>query len=182
VKLQGSQNDPRDLHGVSTAYARHARRNNARVTKEVSMLTKMKVALALCGSLLVGGIGIAAAQGSGGGGKGAAMQKYDTNKDGKLDDTERAALRADMKAKHAEMKAQMLAKYDTNKDGKLDASERAVMKNERAELAFKKLDTDGNGSISLDEFKAGKAFARHGHFHKHGRGGFGAGKAGRGQP
>jgi len=147
------------------------------------MLTKMKIALALCGSLLVGGVGIAAAQGVGSGGdKGAMMKKYDVNGDGKLDDSEKAALRADMKAKHADMKQKMLAKYDTNKDGKLDQAERAVMKNERAELAFKELDTDGNGSISLDEFKAGKAFARHGHGHKHGRGGFGPGAAGRGQP
>ena len=146
------------------------------------MLTKMKIALALCGSLLVGGVGIAAAQGIGSGsGKGAAMQKYDANGDGKLDDSERATLRADKKAKHAEMKAKMLAKYDANKDGKLDEAERAVMKNERAELAFKKLDADGNGSISLAEFKAGKAFARHGHGHKHG-GGFGPRAAGRGQP
>ena len=149
------------------------------------MLTKMKIALALCGSLLVGGVGIVAAQGMGsGGGKAAAMQKYDANGDGKLDDSEKGALRADMKAKHADMKAKMLAKYDANKDGKLDQSERAVMKTERAELAFKKLDTDGNGSISLDEFKAGR-FARAGHVHgyKHGgRGGFGPRAAGRGQP
>ena len=125
------------------------------------MLTKVKVALVLCGSLLAGGAGLAAAQGFGGGkGKAVMLQKYDQNGDGKLDDQEKATLKADMKAKHAAKKAEMLAKYDANKDGKLDPSERAVMKNERAEAAFKKLDTDGNGSISLDEFKAGKRFAR----------------------
>jgi len=127
------------------------------------MLTKVKVAIALCGSLLVGGVGLAAAQGFGGGGKGKLIQKYDQNRDGTLDDQEKAALRADMKAKHEARKAEMLAKYDTNKDGKLDAQEREVMKSERAELMFKKLDQDGNGQISLDEFKAGQRFARHHH-------------------
>lgn len=143
------------------------------------MLTKMKVALALCGSILVGGVGLAAAQGFGGGpDKATFMQKYDTNGDGKLDDAEKAQLRADMKAKHEAKKAEMLAKYDLNKDGKLDASERAVMKNERAQEAFKKADTNGDGQLSLDEFKAMKQH----HGMRHGRGGkghhrgFGGGK------
>jgi hypothetical protein len=122
------------------------------------MLTKVKVALVLVGSLLVGGVGLAAAQGA----------KADT-----------AAQKQEWKANRAEKKAEMLAKYDTNKDGKLDQAERAVMKNERAEIQFKKLDKDGNGQISLDEFKAGRMQAR-GHGHKHG--GFRHGKAGGGQP
>ncbi|MEO8844589.1 MAG: EF-hand domain-containing protein [Kofleriaceae bacterium] len=148
----------------------------------------MKVALALCGSLLVGGL--AAAQGvGGGGGKAAAMQKYDANGDGKLDDGERATLRAEMKAKHEAMKANMLAKYDLNKDGKLDKTERAVMKNERAELAFKTADKNNDGQLSLDEFKQlrehdGKQ-GRGGHRHHRGagtRGGFTPGSSGGGQP
>jgi Ca2+-binding EF-hand superfamily protein len=120
------------------------------------MLTKMKLALAVCGTLAAG-VGVAAAYPGGAGGAGdkaALLQKYDTNKDGKLDASERAAMRADKKAA-------MLAKYDTNKDGKLDASERAVMKSERAEEAFKKLDKDGNGSLSLDEFKQARMFQHH---------------------
>jgi hypothetical protein len=132
------------------------------------MLTKMKVALALCGSILVGGVGLAAAQGFGGGpDKAGVMQKYDTNKDGKLDDAEKAQLRADMKAKHEAKKAEMLAKYDINKDGKLDQSERAVMKNDRAQEAFAKADTNKDGQLSLDEFKAMKQH----HGMRHGRGG-----------
>lgn len=132
------------------------------------MLTKMKVALALCGSILVGGVGLAAAQGFGGGqGKAGVMQKYDTNKDGKLDDAEKAQLRADMKAKHEAKKAEMLAKYDINKDGKLDQSERAVMKNDRAQAAFAKADKNGDGQLSLDEFKSMKQH----HGMRHGRGG-----------
>ncbi len=147
------------------------------------MLTKMKVALALCGSLLVGGAGLAAAQGFGGGGpdKAAVMQKYDTNKDGKLDDAEKVQLRADMKAKHEAKKAEMLAKFDINKDGKLDGTERVAMKNERAEEAFKKADANGDGKLSIDEFKTLRQHqGRHGGFgrgHHHGQGKQGRGPA-----
>ena len=97
-------------------------------------------------------------------------QKYDTNKDGKLDDGERAQLKADMQAKFAAKKAAMLAKYDINKDGKLDKTERAVMRNDRAEEAFKKADKNGDGQLSMDEFKQlrqhngmrhGRGFGRH---------------------
>jgi hypothetical protein len=154
------------------------------------MLTKMKIALALCGSLLVGGVGLAAAQGVGGVGQGkaAAIQKYDANGDGKLDDGERAKLHADMKAKREAMKADMLAKYDINKDGKLDKTERAVMKNERAEVAFKKADTNNDGQLSLDEFKQLRQHhgqGRGGHRHHRGagkRGGFTPGSNDGGQP
>ncbi|HET9987927.1 MAG TPA: EF-hand domain-containing protein [Kofleriaceae bacterium] len=128
----------------------------------------MKVALALCGSILVGGVGLAAAQGFGGGpDKATIMQKYDANGDGKLDDAEKAKLHADMKVKREAKKAEMLQKYDLNKDGKLDPSERAVMKNERAQEAFKKADANGDGQLSLDEFKAMKQH----HGMRHGRGG-----------
>ncbi|MDB4953102.1 MAG: calcium-binding protein [Myxococcales bacterium] len=140
------------------------------------MLNKIRIAIAVTGTLLVGGATVAMAH-PGGGDRADAdiIQKYDANKDGKLDDTERAAMRADFKAKHAERKAQMLARFDTNKDGKLDDAERAVMREQRAAEEFKKLDTDGNGSISLDEFKKGEI---QGH---QGRGGFGHGHHGRGE-
>jgi len=132
------------------------------------MLTKMKVALALCGSILVGGVGLAAAQGFGGGpDKATIMQKYDANGDGKLDAGEKAKLHADMKAKREAKKAEMLAKYDINK--------------ERAQEAFKKADSNGDGQLSLDEFKAmkqhqGMRHGRGGKFRHRGagaRGGFG---------
>lgn len=96
------------------------------------MLTKMKIALVLCGSLLCG---VAAAQGTDSG----------------------APTKAEWKAKHQAMKQEMLKKYDTNRDGKLDQAERGVAREARVLEHFKKLDTDGNGVLSLAEFKAGKA-------------------------
>jgi hypothetical protein len=51
------------------------------------MFTKMKLALALAGSLAAGGV--AAAQGfHGGADRAEILQKIDLNKDGKLDDGE----------------------------------------------------------------------------------------------
>lgn len=121
------------------------------------MLTKMKIALVIAGSLVCG---VAAAQGNG------------------------APTNADRKAMHQARKAEMLQKFDTNKDGKLDEAERNSARETMVLERFKKMDTDGNGVLSLAEFKAGKAEMRHargGTFGKHhgrgGRGGRGRGAA-----
>ncbi|HLP08097.1 MAG TPA: hypothetical protein VK178_08015 [Opitutaceae bacterium] len=50
-------------------------------------------------------------------------EQYDANKDGKLDEAEIAAMKADRAAKR---KARLLAKYDANKNGTLDPDEEAV--------------------------------------------------------
>ena len=123
-------------------------------------MTKMKLAIVLCGCLI--------------GGVAAAAPKWDANGDGTISAQEKAQRHEEMKAKREEMKAKMLAKFDTNKDGKLDQTERGVMKETFAIEAFKRLDTDGNGSLSLDEFKAGKRFmgGHHGRFGKGGARGF----------
>jgi Ca2+-binding EF-hand superfamily protein len=99
------------------------------------MLTKMKVALVLCGSLVCG---VAAAQSAGSG------------------SADRTAEHAQRKAQFEAKKQEMLKKFDTNNNGTLDDAERAAMQEARMVEHFKKLDTDGNGSISLAEFKAGK--------------------------
>ena len=100
------------------------------------MLTKMKVALVIAGSLVAG---VASAQGTGS-----------------------AAPRPDFKAKREAFKQEMLQKFDANRDGKLDETERAAARDAMLTERFKKLDTDGNGQISLAEFKAGKEQMRHG--------------------
>jgi len=103
------------------------------------MKTKMK--LFVLGAALLGGIGLAAAQPA----PGAAAQGP---------------------SKWSAKKAAMLAKYDTNKDGKLDEAERKVMIDDRATEQFQKMDSNGDGQISLAEFKAFKEahpfHARHG--------------------
>jgi Ca2+-binding EF-hand superfamily protein len=75
------------------------------------------------------------------------LERFDTNHDGKLDDTERAA----MKAAFGEKREERIARYDTNHDGVLDATERAAMKKDFVGKMFARLDTNGDGVISLAE-------------------------------
>jgi hypothetical protein len=56
------------------------------------------------------------------------QEKYDADKDGKLNDAEKAAAKAGADAKSKATHAENLAKYDTNLDGKLDKDEKAKMK------------------------------------------------------
>ncbi len=138
------------------------------------MFTKARLALvAVLGLGLAGGIAAAApgADTQGRGGRRAeVIAKFDTNKDGKLDDTEKAAMKKQFQAKRAEMKAKRLAKYDANKNGKIDDAEKATMQAEHKAERFKKLDTNNDGSISKAEFDAAKPQGRMGHGgHRHGK-------------
>ncbi len=125
------------------------------------MMKKTKLAIAI--SLLsVGGmISVAAARDDRGGRPGPGMhhkhfgEQFDTNKDGKLDDAERAALHKAMEVKHAERKAKVLAQFDANRNGVIDDAERQQMMELKAAERFAKIDTNRDGSISLAEFKAG---------------------------
>ena len=112
------------------------------------MLTKMKLALVLCGTLISG---VAAAQPAG---------------------KEINAKRIELKQKHAEMHKQQLQKFDLDHNGTLDANERTAMHDQRVEKLFAKLDTNKDGSISLTELKAGKrvAMGRRGFGHHRGKG------------
>jgi len=145
------------------------------------MFTKLKIALALSAGLIGAGATYAAAEG--GAGRGAMIKKYDVDGDGKLSDSERATMRADFAAKRAAMKQKMLDKYDLNKDGKLDPAERKLMREQKLETRFKKLDANGDGVVSFEEFKAGN-LARHGkHHHRGMKPGFSKGLgSGSGQP
>ena len=85
------------------------------------------------------------------------LAKYDANGDGVLSAEEKAALKAALDAK----RQAFLDKYDTNKDGVLDATERAAAEADRAAAIkaertadFATLDADGNGKVTLAEFKA----------------------------
>jgi len=68
-----------------------------------------------------------------------ALEKYDKNANGKLDDDEREAMR---KERRTENTAAALKKFDKNGDGKLDASEREAAKAERRKSADDKKPSD----------------------------------------
>lgn len=138
----------------------------------MSIVNRMKLTLAAATLVIGAGAGLAAAQGNDQGGPDRAgrMQKLDTNHDGKLDDTERAAARAPFQARHAQRKAERLQKFDTNRNGQLDDAEKQAMRDSRASERFAKLDANRDGSISLTEFKAGRMEKGH-HGGRHHRGG-----------
>jgi hypothetical protein len=98
-------------------------------------------------------------------------RKFDKNNDGKLDDAERAAMHAEFKARHDEQHKKVLAQFDKNRDGKLDDTERDQMMDAKVTEHFQKLDTDGNGAVTLQELKAGMKL-RHKHVMMGGPGGF----------
>jgi hypothetical protein len=62
------------------------------------------------------------------------MEKFDADKDGKLSDAEKEAVKAEMKAKFeakkAEMKAKFMEKFDADKDGKISDAEKEAIKAE----------------------------------------------------
>jgi len=56
------------------------------------------------------------------------LGKFDANGDGKLDDGERAAAKAALRAHYIAKRDEVKAKFDANHDGKLDDGEIAALK------------------------------------------------------
>ncbi|OGK05261.1 MAG: hypothetical protein A2W80_07030 [Candidatus Riflebacteria bacterium GWC2_50_8] len=83
------------------------------------------------------------------------LTKFDTDGDGSLSDTEKAAMQTAMKAEMEAKKAEMLTKFDTDGDGSLSDTERQAMQTARkADMQAKmleKFDTDGDGTLSDTE-------------------------------
>jgi hypothetical protein len=102
------------------------------------------------------------------------LKRFDANGDGKLDDTERQTMRAEMEKEHpkaakkaqaagGEMRDRALARFDKDGDGMLNDAERAeadaTMRAEMAKRprAMERIDTDKDGKISDAEWEAARA-------------------------
>jgi Ca2+-binding EF-hand superfamily protein len=130
------------------------------------MTKKLKLLIAST-ALAVGGLsGFAFAKGNMGPKK-EMIEKFDVNKDGKLDDAEKAKLREAKHAMFAQKKAEKLAKFDANKDGTLDDAERVAMHDARVAARFARIDVNNDGAITLDEMKAAKPQGKRGHHRGH---------------
>ena len=107
------------------------------------------------------------------------IKRYDTNKDGRLDEAEVAAVKQttlmsgqeekmEKRERMMERQKEWLEEFDQNKDGKLDESEKATMEAmvrarvEKRPKLLKRIDTDGDSKLSDAEWAAGreKIFAR----------------------
>lgn len=101
------------------------------------------------------------------------IKRYDTNKDGKLDDAEIAAVKEkvfmegqqkqeDRRDRVRERQEKLVAEFDKNGDGKLDDTERAVMEIEyRARVEkrprlLERFDTNKDGKLDDAEWTAAK--------------------------
>jgi len=142
----------------------------------------------LAGAIIAGGIGQGIAKehkGKMGQGQRPSFEELDANSDGKITAEEMTAhmqarfdgadtdgdgavsrdeLIARMTAKHAERIARradhMIERHDANDDGKLDVTE---MQHRKKGGMIKRMDTDGDGAISKEEFDA--MHAKHGKHH-----------------
>lgn len=76
------------------------------------------------------------------------IARFDTDGDGKLNETEREAAKAEHKEMMETRKKEMMEKFDTDKDGKLSDDEKAAMKAEREKMMLEKFDKDGDGKLS----------------------------------
>lgn len=82
------------------------------------------------------------------------LEKYDTDKDGKLSPEEREALRKDRREMMEKRRQEMLEKFDADKDGKLSPEERKAAFEAKHKEMLEKYDTDKDGKLSPEERKA----------------------------
>lgn len=130
-------------------------------------IAALTVSALLAGSVPVIAHAMGSSDGHKGPGRAEMLAKYDANKDGKLDDTERAAIKADrFKALDADGNGQVKrAEFPAA----LEAA-REKARQERELALFDKMDTNKDGVVTAAEFAAFKP-ARDGDHRGHKRDG-----------
>lgn len=79
------------------------------------------------------------------------VKQFDKDGDGKLNEEETTAMRADMTAKREARQKANLEKFDANKDGKLDEAETKTMRETQQKERLEKYDTNKDGKIDQEE-------------------------------
>jgi Ca2+-binding EF-hand superfamily protein len=115
-------------------------------------VTQIALALGLAGGVSTL-FGVALAEGHGRHRK-EKMAVYDRNRDGTLDQGERAAMKKELEATRAAKHKEALARYDEDKDGELSDAERGEMVHDRMVQRFESIDTNRDGEISFAEFES----------------------------
>lgn len=79
------------------------------------------------------------------------VEKFDTNKDGKLDEAEREAMHKARMAREEEFRKKMLEKFDKDGDGVLNESEKEEMQKAIWKERAMRFDKNGDGELSEEE-------------------------------
>lgn len=101
--------------------------------------------------------------------RGRLLERFDANKDGKLDETERAAAREAMAArreaggeKQSRGRGEVMKQFDTDNDGRLSESERAAMQAKAREKLsgnpqfMQRWDKNADGKLDDAEWSAAR--------------------------
>ncbi len=93
------------------------------------------------------------------------VERFDTNGDGVIDDSEKPAIRKARKERrgkrHGQRHQRILKQFDTNGDGQLDEQERAAARESRRAKMLKHFDANGDGVLDRDERKTARKARRH---------------------
>jgi hypothetical protein len=79
------------------------------------------------------------------------MEKFDTKKDGKLDEEEREAFKKARMEKEAEFRKKMLEKFDKDGNGELSEAEKEEMQKAMWKERAMRFDKNGDGELSEEE-------------------------------
>jgi len=95
------------------------------------------------------------------------LEKFDTDGDGKLNESEKSEVKKAMTQRRDENQAKMLRRFDSDKDGTLSPEEKKsaapTIKKERKEIhqaALKQFDKDGDGKLSPEEREGAREWVK----------------------
>ncbi len=95
------------------------------------------------------------------------LEKFDTDGDGKLNESEKSEVKKAMTQRRDENQAKMLSRFDSDKDGTLSPEEKKsaapTIKKERKEIhqaALKQFDKDGDGKLSPEEREGAREWVK----------------------